>query len=449
MSSTRPRDRGSDSPAPDDSGARDRGTGDLETGDFDSGDLDRARDVERALWNAHPHRLLATAHDVIKRYTGAAEMDILLADYHQAHLMPALPGGEPVPLDNTFQGRAFASQRPVRDGNTPPSVHLPLTVHGERLGVLTLQEPPAALAPPDAGSAPHGDLGGPHGAPGGQRGNLGGLRGDLEELAHVLARALHLADAGTDLYRRIRRRTRLTLAAEMQWDLLPGRACDTAEFRLAGQLEPAYAVWGDNFDWAVAEDRLTLTVSNGMGSGTESAALTHLAISALRNARRSGGDITEQAALADQTLYAQHRGARHLATLLLDFELATGRVRAIDAGSPRIFRMRAGGTEMISFEAQLPLGMFGDAHYTTEEFTLDPGDRLVVVSDGVHTAESPEGEIYGAVALAQALRDTRLQNPTEAVRSFIRRFIAYHRGTALADDAVVVCLDWLGRGTAN
>jgi serine phosphatase RsbU (regulator of sigma subunit) len=265
----------------------------------------------------------------------------------------------------------------------------------------------------------------------------------------VLARGLRLADTGTDLYRRIRRRTRLTLAAEMQWDLLPGRACDTAEFHLAGQLEPAYAVWGDNFDWAVAEDRLTLTVSNGMGSGTESAALTHLAISALRNARRSGGDISEQAALADQTLYAHHRGTRHLATLLLDFELATGRVRAIDAGSPRVYRMRAGGTEMISFEAQLPLGMFGDAHYTTEEFTLDPGDRLVVVSDGMHAAESPEGEIYGTVALAQALRATRLQDPAEAVRTFIRSFIAYHAGSAPADDAVVVCLDWTGRGTAN
>jgi serine phosphatase RsbU (regulator of sigma subunit) len=267
----------------------------------------------------------------------------------------------------------------------------------------------------------------------------------LDDFAAVLARALKIADLGTDLYRRVRRRSRLTLAAEIQWDLLPALAHDTPEFRFAGQLEPAYAVWGDSFDWAASGDRLTMTVSNGMGSGTDSAALTHLATSALRNARRSGGDIGDQAALADETLFARHRGELHVDTLLLDFALDTGRVRVIDAGSPRIIRMRDGAAFGIGFEAQMPLGMFGDTRYAIEEFDVEPGDRLVVVSDGVHTAPSPAGIPYGESALYQALRATRLQDPAEAVRAMIRHFVAYHEGTEPVDDAVIVCVDWTGR----
>ncbi|MGI5166423.1 PP2C family protein-serine/threonine phosphatase [Spirillospora sp. CA-253888] len=466
-----------------------------------------SQDLEHAIWGAQPHELLANAVTLIKGDTGAAAVEVLLIDYRQAFLVPATAGGDPVRLDNTAAGHAFAAQQVVRETD---ALHLPLTVHGDRLGVLTvrlsgpdgargasagpatprvtggtvtpLHDGVRAPAPAHDGGGrarsaaanatplqdaiatdrPVGDGDGAVTPMQDAAGTLpprpprprvpvpsappsDDLQHRLAHLAAVLARALKIADAHTDLYRRVRRRSRLTLAAEMQWDLLPGRACGTDEFHLAGQLEPAYAVWGDNFDWAVSPGHLTLTVTNGMGSGTDAAALTHLAVSALRNARRSGADIVEQAALADQTLYAHHRGARHVATLLLDFELATGRVRVIDAGSPRLYRLRGNVTEALDFEAQLPLGMFGDANYAVEEFTVEPGDRLIVVSDGVHGAESAAGELYGNVALLQALRDTRLQNPPEAVRTFIRHFLDYHGDAEPKDDAVVVCVDWTGK----
>ncbi|MFD0684154.1 PP2C family protein-serine/threonine phosphatase [Actinomadura fibrosa] len=379
--------------------------------------------LEQAIWAAEPHELVGAVADLIGRHAGAAAIEISLIDYRHAVLVPATPGGQPVRLDTDAAGRAFAAQRTTEepDGRLGGRrVHLPLTVRGERLGILTARfregDPRPAW---------------------------------LEAVVDVLARAVKIAEGETDLYRRIRRRTRLTLAAEMQWDLLPPTSCRTAAFSLAGQLEPAYAVWGDNFDWAASEECLTLTVSNGMGSGTEAAALTHLAISALRNARRSGSDIAEQAALADQALFAQYRGERNVPTLLLDFELIGGRVRVVDAGSPRIYRLRGHVTEAIGFEAQLPLGMFGDTLYAVEHFTVEPGDRLVIVSDGVHAARSPDGEEFGAGALLKALRETRLQEPPEAVRTVIRQFVDHHAGGEAADDAVIVCLDWFGSGTVS
>ena len=83
---------------------------------------------------------------------------------------------------------------------------------------------------------------------------------------------------------------------------------------MAGQLEPAYAVYGDHFDWAVTGDRLTVTVLNGHGDGIEAALLTTVAVNAMRNARRSGAGIVEQAELASDAVYVavrRHRARGH------------------------------------------------------------------------------------------------------------------------------------------
>ena len=90
----------------------------------------------------------------------------------------------------------------------------------------------------------------------------------------------------------------------------------------------------------------------------------------------------------------------------------------------------------------VPLGMFGDTRYETQWFRLEPADRLLVVSDGVHAA-TPDGRPpYGETALLNAVRRTRLQPATEAVGTVMRGLGAYHAGADPADDAVTVCLDW-------
>ncbi len=78
-----------------------------------------------------------------------------------------------------------------------------------------------------------------------------------------------MAERDTDVFVQARRKDRLTLAAEMQWQLLPGRAFSLPEYDLAAQLEPAYAIFGDNYDWSATADRLMLYVTNGMGEGME------------------------------------------------------------------------------------------------------------------------------------------------------------------------------------
>jgi serine phosphatase RsbU (regulator of sigma subunit) len=378
--------------------------------------INRLAQAERAMLRAPSHALAETIRDVLTSVYGATSADLLLIDYRMTVLRSVLDPSARQPVIGSPAGTAFVEQRPVvADGQT----FVPMTVQGgDRAGVVALRLAEPADEP---------------------------MLAELVELAAATAQALVVADNVTDRFRDARRTERLTLAAEMQWQLLPGRALRRAEFTLGGQLEPAYAVRGDTFDWTADADQMTVTVSNGSGDGVGAALLTGLAVYALRNARRAGLGLADQAALADQAVYSQHRGDRHVETLMLRFELATGRVRAVDAGSPQVFRLRGDAVEQIPLEAQLPLGMFDGTVYTEEEFAVQPGDRLFVVSDGVPEATVAD-RWYGERELERIMRTTRPAPPGEAVRLLLADLMEQHAGEqGLDDDAVAVCVDWTGR----
>ncbi|MCX4912491.1 PP2C family protein-serine/threonine phosphatase [Streptomyces sp. NBC_00687] len=384
--------------------------------------------AERALRTAAPHQLLDAVRAVLcDRYT-AESVELFMADYGLTVLQPVsvLPHTlEPIPVHSSPEGRAFGAQEPFVEERTGRRVraHLPVTVRGDRLGVLSVTLPSEACDEETLA--------------------------ELSEVAEVLAHEVLVAERDTDLYLQARRKDRLTLAAEMQWQLLPGRSCARPEYELGAQLEPAYAIFGDNFDWSASADRLLLYITNGMGEGIEASLLTNLGINALRNARRAGISLQDQAALADQAIYAQYRGTSHLSVLMLDFELSTGRLRVIDAGSPQMLRLRGRSVERIGFEAQLPLGMFEETDYFVQEFQVEPDDRLLFVSDGVHAVAGPGGEAYGEKALAMAITSTQLLPATEVPRAVLRELTGHRGRPKPEDDALVVCLDWHGPQAAE
>ncbi|GHH86382.1 phosphatase [Streptomyces sulfonofaciens] len=380
--------------------------------------------AERALRRAAAHELPDAVRRVLVEQYAAESVELYLADYGLTVLQPVPGQGQdsaPLSMYNSPAGRAFGSQEPFvesgREGRV--RVHLPVSARGDRLGVLSV-----TLADADHARA---------------------RLAELADIAEVLGHEVVVAERDTDVYLRARRKDRLTLAAEMQWHLLPGRSCTSPEYELGAQLEPAYAIFGDNFDWSATADRLMLYVTNGMGEGIEAALLTNLAVNALRNARRAGLPLADQAALADQAVYAHYRGRSYLSVLMLDFDLTTGRVQVVDAGSPQLLRLRGGTVQRVDFEAQLPLGMFEETDYVAQEFRVEPGDRLLFASDGVYAVASPGGEPYGDAALARAITSSRLLPAAEVPRAVLRELTGHRGRPDPDDDALVMCVDWRGR----
>ncbi|MFD9461804.1 PP2C family protein-serine/threonine phosphatase [Streptomyces sp. NPDC060027] len=384
--------------------------------------------AERALRTAAPHQLLDAVRAVLCGHYAAESVELFMADYGLTVLQPVsvLPHTlDPIPVHSSPEGRAFGAQEPFVEEGPGESVraHLPVTVRGDRLGVLSVTLPAGARDEE--------------------------MLTELADIAEILGHEVLVAERDTDLYLQARRKDRLTLAAEMQWQLLPGRSCSRREYELGAQLEPAYAIFGDNFDWSASADRLLLYVTNGMGEGIEASLLTNLGINALRNARRAGISLQDQAALADQAIYAHYRGRSHLSVLMVDIELSSGRMQVIDAGSPQMLRLRGRTVERVGFEAQLPLGMFEETDYVVQEFQVEPGDRLLFVSDGVYAVAGPGGEQYGEKALAMAITSTQLLPATEVPRAVLRELTGHRGSLKPDDDALVVCLDWHGPPTAE
>jgi len=375
---------------------------------------EQAAAVRRMLSEAPAFLLVERLAEHLHKEHDIADTALFLVDYRLSELLP-LTGGPADTHPGSVLWRSFDHQAEVTDGR---ALALPVTARGDRLGVLRLSPVPDDPA----------------------------LRATLADAADALAHELASVWAKTDRYAVAARARRLTLAAEMQWELLPGRGCTRPAFALAGQLEPAYAVRGDSFDWADDPEKLWIAVVNGMGEGIAAATLTVLAVNALRNARRGGLPLVDQAALADQAIYAHHGGEQHVEALLIEVDLATGETTVIDAGSPLMILVRDGAAMPQRLDAQFPLGMFEDTAYQPQRLSLRAGDRLYVVSDGVFDAASATGR-YGAAAMDRFLRRTRAMAPLDAVRSLlgdVRAFVA----ADLTDDAAVVCLDWTGLSSA-
>ncbi|WP_410596114.1 PP2C family protein-serine/threonine phosphatase [Amycolatopsis sp. lyj-23] len=377
--------------------------------------------VDRLLREAAPHELLVVLRAVLTAGWDAQAVELLLADYGMTELQPVadLPySRDPMPVNDTVAGAALTGQQ-VTFETTARTVtaHVPVSVRGDRLGVLAVT---FATAPDPA------------------------VQLELSRIAAALAHELLVAGRDTDLYLQARRTTRLTLAAEMQWQLLPGRSCTRPDFALGGQLEPAYAVHGDSFDWSATARSLTVTLVNGMGHGVDAAMVTHLAVNALRNARRAGVPLTVQAELADQALHGHYDGREYVTALLLQLDLATGALDVVDTGSPRMWLLRDGDARRVSFDEQLPLGAFGDTSYTTQRLQANPGDRLVFVSDGVYEAIGPTGDLYGDADLARTVRDTAELTAAQVPGAVLADLALRRAAAGTTDDAMVVCLDWFG-----
>jgi len=259
----------------------------------------------------------------------------------------------------------------------------------------------------------------------------------IGQMAHALAFVVIVNRRHTDLFEWGQRSRSFSLSAEIQQRLLPAaRTCEAAAFTLAGWLEPAASIGGDTFDYSLARDLLHLSLTDAMGHGVEAALTASVCLGSLRGARRQGRSLADQAQAANQAV-AGHCVDTFVSGLIARLDLRTAAMHFVNAGHVAPYLLRGSDVTPLVLRVDFPLGMFPESRYGTSTRILEPGDRVVFVTDGMLERN------VATVGLSEALKDLRGLHPREVVRALADAALAA-AGNSLEDDATVLCLDWHG-----
>jgi len=360
---------------------------------------------------------------------GATDIVLYLVDFGQDALEPLpdrrahadLPTSEPVAT--TVAGRAFLAQEVVSvERSAGMRVWAPIVEGSERTGVLALTVPESTDA----------------------------VRQACEELGLFAGYLIATQSRFTDLYNLHRRRRSLSLAASMQWDLLPPLVLKTQRMTLAGVLEPAYDVGGDCFDYALNHTVFDVAIFDAMGHGLQAALVAALAVGSYRHDRRENKSLQKMHAALDSALDQQFQGSAFATGILARVELDTGVLTWTNAGHPAPILIR-GGTAIgqLHCPPTVPWGLatitdtVGQAPTGSER--LEPGDRVLFYTDGIVEAHPPGQEQFGTDRFVEVItQHASDQLQAEALVRLVVDAVLDHQSDALSDDATVVLFQWNG-----
>ncbi|SCG68083.1 PP2C family protein-serine/threonine phosphatase [Micromonospora humi] len=351
---------------------------------------------------------------------------IYLVDHQQRLLLPLLggsaPAREPIDVDGTLAGRAFSTASTCVGSGDDDGVRVwaPVVDGNERMGVLEVV----------ADSALDDD----------------GLD-DCGAVATLLAELITTRSLYSDKIELIRRRQPMQLAAEMLRAQLPPLTFSTGHLIISGILEPCYDVGGDAFDYAVNGDiaHLALFDAAGHGSsgGMRAVVLVSIALAAYRNARRTGLDLTDTYHHIDATVRAHDRYGM-ITAVLAELDQRSGVLRVISAGHPSGIVLRDGRVaKVLPTPTALPVTLGDRRPPVVVEESLEPGDHVLLYTDGIIEARTRDGEAFGMDRLVEfttrAFAD-RLPLP-ETARRLVHAILA-HQDDCLQDDATVLLAEW-------
>jgi sigma-B regulation protein RsbU (phosphoserine phosphatase) len=259
-----------------------------------------------------------------------------------------------------------------------------------------------------------------------------GLALEVSELAHSLA-----AEAA----QRERQNREIEIAREVQERLFPQEMPAIADGSVAGACRPALGVGGDYYDVIHLEDgRLGLAIGDVSGKGISAALLMASLRASLRGVTLDNPrDFAKLMHKVNRLVYEASASNRYATFFFAAYDPQTRMVECVNAGHnpPVVLR----GNDVIRLEAGGPVvGLLPFAPYTEQALTLEPGDLLLLYTDGISEAMTHEDEEWGEERMIEAAQTVRDKSAEEILQALFHAADAFTAGAPQHDDMTMLVL---------
>ncbi len=354
---------------------------------------------------------------------GAEDTVLYLVDYDQTVMVPL--SAEKVDrrvlqVEGTVAGRAFSEITFMSvSGPEHLTVWGPLLDGTDRFGVLEFRFPAGLVADDDL---------------------LEGCR----LVSALLAEVVITRTSYGDLIEITRRRKPMTLSAELQWRQLPPLTFVTPRLAIAGVLAPTEEVAGDSFDYAMNGVTAHVAIFDAMGHGLDATLMSAIAVGQLRNSRRRSREPLDTAMDINRAITERFGPDRFVTGIVGQLDTITGVWTWVNCGHPPSLVVRGGRVvKELDTPVNPPFGLLSELPDVSTE-RLEPGDRLVLYTDGVTEARDSTGNFFGVERLVDFVtRESAAGRPAAETLRRLNLAILQHQAGVLQDDATTVLVEWL------
>jgi serine phosphatase RsbU (regulator of sigma subunit) len=236
----------------------------------------------------------------------------------------------------------------------------------------------------------------------------------------------------------------LEVAREIQLAMLPMGTYSAGDAEICGVTRPANTVGGDFYDvLPIADDpdgRVILTIGDVAGKGSPAALLMALLLAVLRTLVDERLDPCPLMARLNAQICRHSPASRFITLFYAVYTPGTGALTYVNAGqNPPLLRRRDGSIERLC-STGVALGMFEGSTYHAMDTRVEPGELLVLYSDGITEAENPAGQPMEESGLEAFITAHAPESPAELAPGILRAVEAHAKDSRFTDDLTVLIL---------